>query len=689
MSDERVGTIPAAALQAANAAFAEAAADLRAALQERQGEAARLAAELDRVKAELEAQQATAAVAAAAAQGQGRSLEHGMGELREQLARSASALAEANERREEQCAALDAAAREAARLHAELAALRAGRDEDAAAHARAATALQVEVSALQEELLAGTRRRSALEQELARLRAESQQRLLQLQEADTLRQGHERQLAELTGAVLSLRAAEARLRQSAQRQQTALAAASAAAAAEREAHAAHAGRLEAEVNTLREQAEHQAATHRYEVEQLRVRLNAAAAQIDNLQTDNNDLREAHAAELQAERARAAHVATEAAQLGDARRREWTQLRGGWERAVAERESLLRATQAQLRGAEEHARWLGWTTERLQTRIEEGQARERRLLQQWQQLRTEAHTLRGQLEAAAAERAPSLEHPPTPATHAAAPTDAPEEAPAMNDTLPDIQHVNQLLALRDARFVRAAYLSILGREPDAEGLAHHLARVRSDHDKVAVVNHLATSAEGLARPHQLAGLQELLAEQRPRDGRIARWLQRVAMGFSGVRRVEASLDAAAEDLSGRLDALEGRLEQLAAQLAQTAEATRQDTARLRELLERQTAGLGTSVAGCQASVAACEQQLAALPALFDARFEALMQAQHRALREALDEARHKPPAPEPPPAPSAKGLQLDAAQGATAFLGQLASALASTQEAALLAGTARP
>lgn len=618
MTDRHDALIPVATLQAANAAFAATEAGLRAALQERRDEAARLAAELDRTKAELKTQQTAAAVADAAAQGRVRDLEQRIDALTERLSHSTAALEEAGRQQDEQRTALVATASESERLREELAALQA-------------------------RLLEGTRAHGALTEELDHLRAESRQR----QEAMTD-----------------------------------------AAEAEREKQAQQVSRLAAEVSALREEAGRQAAAHRYEIEQLRVRLGAAAAQIDDLRTDNNDLREAHAAELQAERARAAHVAAEAARLGEARRSELTQLRGSWERAVSEREARLRTTLAQLRGVEEHARWLGWTTERLQARIEEGQARERRLLQQWQQLRAEAQTLRAQLRAFTGQRVRALEQAPTPAAASAtAPTDAPEEAPPMNDTLPDIQHVNQLLALRDARFVRAAYLSLLGREPDAEGLAQHLARVRTDHDKVAVVTHLVTSAEGEARPHRLAGLQELLAEQRPRESRGARWLQRVAMGFSGVRRVEAALDATAEELSVRLDAVERRLEQL----AQTAAAVRQDTAQLHGLLERQTAGLSTALAGCQASVEACEQQLAALPAFIDGRLETLMQVQRQSLREALDEMRHKAgePAPDSPPGPSAKELQLDAAQGATALLGELAGALASTQEAALLASRARP
>jgi len=63
----------------------------------------------------------------------------------------------------------------------------------------------------------------------------------------------------------------------------------------------------------------------------------------------------------------------------------------------------------------------------------------------------------------------------------------------------------LLAYHDETFVRVAYLALLGREPDAAGLAHHVAALRAGTSKVEILGRLLHSAEGRARDVHVAQL----------------------------------------------------------------------------------------------------------------------------------------------------------------------------------------
>lgn len=669
MSDGSNAPVSIETLQAINVAFAEAADGLRAALQSRQDDADRLTIELRQAKAELAMQRADGDAAAAAALERLHQAEQDTQALRRQLEQAEAALATAAEEKDGQRAALDTSAQEVARLCAERLAAEAARNR-----------VETQLTALQSEY------------------ARQQERLRDSEAQCKLRDAQHGEL----GAELSmLREEEQKLRLALQEQARALMLATAAAAAEREAHTRQIGQIEQATGTLRRQTDARAAALRDELEHLRARLGATTAQLDELRKENQGLRETCTAQVMSERERAAHTAAESARHSEARRVEWMQMRAAWEQTLTHRAAELQKAQGRLRGAEERLRRLEWTADRLQTQVDEGRLRERGLLLQWQGLQAEAQALRRQPEAetvaehveASATTSPAPIPPPTPVlpevVAPAAPPEAPKNTSAMTEPLPDIKHVNQLLALRDAAFVRAAYICLLGREPDPDGLSHFLDRVATYHDKVAVVIDLANSDEGRARGVRLAGLPELLAERRPRTGRVALWLQRLAIGLSGVRRIEAAVDSTAGELAARLGEFELRLSELAAQVAHTAEASRHEAAQLRERLDRDSAELGGTLVSCRDSLAGCEQALAALPGHMERRLSELLEAQQAAILLALPE-RIAPPAPPPPPpppppaAPSARALELDASQGATVLMKQLADALAASQEAAMLA-----
>jgi hypothetical protein len=110
----------------------------------------------------------------------------------------------------------------------------------------------------------------------------------------------------------------------------------------------------------------------------------------------------------------------------------------------------------------------------------------------------------------------------------------------------------LAGLVDQAFVRAAYLQVLRREPDAEGLAHHLALLRAGRTRTAIVLDLARSAEGRAAAVPIRGLRRALWTIRlgrlPALGAAIRWLG-LGRDPYDVERALGQLDAKLDQLSG--------------------------------------------------------------------------------------------------------------------------------------------
>lgn len=76
------------------------------------------------------------------------------------------------------------------------------------------------------------------------------------------------------------------------------------------------------------------------------------------------------------------------------------------------------------------------------------------------------------------------------------------------------HVDDLLRFHGDEFVRNAYRTILGREPDEAGMAHHLEGLASGRfNKIDVLASLSASPEGRKSPVQLEGLSLPVAVRR--------------------------------------------------------------------------------------------------------------------------------------------------------------------------------
>jgi len=122
---------------------------------------------------------------------------------------------------------------------------------------------------------------------------------------------------------------------------------------------------------------------------------------------------------------------------------------------------------------------------------------------------------------------------------------------------------ELLRLQDAAFLRAAYLAVLGREPDQAGWSVTLTRLRrSESSRVEVLHSLVTSVEGRARGAVITGLAVRLFGERIARLPGLRTLVAAASALRLLRQLPL-LRARQEELEAELARMRRRHEQLAA------------------------------------------------------------------------------------------------------------------------------
>lgn len=84
-----------------------------------------------------------------------------------------------------------------------------------------------------------------------------------------------------------------------------------------------------------------------------------------------------------------------------------------------------------------------------------------------------------------------------------------------------------MAWNDHYFVRCAYQTLLGRQPDAEGLGYYTGRLRSGYSKMRILAQICRSKEVKLYAANLPGLDRALhqhhREQYPLIGGFFRWL----------------------------------------------------------------------------------------------------------------------------------------------------------------------
>lgn len=113
-------------------------------------------------------------------------------------------------------------------------------------------------------------------------------------------------------------------------------------------------------------------------------------------------------------------------------------------------------------------------------------------------------------------------------------------PAAAAPPPTIGHANDLLSLHGEAFLRAAYLAVLRREIDPDGLQRYLDVLRNGYSRSHILKELAASNEARAATGSVPGLDSMLAAyDRAQSRSWGGWYWRAVMG------AESDLPAARE------------------------------------------------------------------------------------------------------------------------------------------------
>ena len=88
---------------------------------------------------------------------------------------------------------------------------------------------------------------------------------------------------------------------------------------------------------------------------------------------------------------------------------------------------------------------------------------------------------------------------------------------------------ELLSWHDADFVRCAYVTVLGRQPDAEGEAYYTHRIRQGHSKLQILWQLRRSPEATRHDPGIAGFDRALRKSRLERSRVGWPMRQLTRG----------------------------------------------------------------------------------------------------------------------------------------------------------------
>jgi FkbM family methyltransferase len=166
---------------------------------------------------------------------------------------------------------------------------------------------------------------------------------------------------------------------------------------------------------------------------------------------------------------------------------------------------------------------------------------------------------------------------------------PRTAAPMNSGNPYLRanSLPELLAWDDADFVRCAYVTLLGRQPEPEGETYYTDRIRAGHSKTQVLWQLRHSNEGRSHDPGIAGLDRAL--RRARRARMR--LIGAAFRFFNHEEGDGARDRRARATANEIAMLRAVQESSLNELR----ALGSDLRNLQTLIE--AVGAKTSVAGC--------------------------------------------------------------------------------------------
>lgn len=99
---------------------------------------------------------------------------------------------------------------------------------------------------------------------------------------------------------------------------------------------------------------------------------------------------------------------------------------------------------------------------------------------------------------------------------------------------------ELCSFHDIEFVRCAFVTILGRQPDPSGETAYLRSLRAGTAKLSIIRDLRISAEGAGHDPGIAGLDRALRKHRNANVPVVGWFIRQFTGRMGNGPIERSL-----------------------------------------------------------------------------------------------------------------------------------------------------
>jgi FkbM family methyltransferase len=106
--------------------------------------------------------------------------------------------------------------------------------------------------------------------------------------------------------------------------------------------------------------------------------------------------------------------------------------------------------------------------------------------------------------------------------------------------PGATRLDELLARHDQSFIQSAYQTLLGRDPDEEGLNYYLGRLRSGIPNIQILGQIRRSEEGRALAADLPGLDAAIRRYRWAHKAIIGWWVRLFVSVEGNNSTERKL-----------------------------------------------------------------------------------------------------------------------------------------------------
>jgi hypothetical protein len=126
-------------------------------------------------------------------------------------------------------------------------------------------------------------------------------------------------------------------------------------------------------------------------------------------------------------------------------------------------------------------------------------------------------------------------------------------------------LDELLTYHDTDFIHCAYVTLLGRAPDPDGMRYYLGRIRAGRAKIEIIDQIASSLEAKALSVSILGLQQALRRYRwekiPIIGLVVRSMRRQDEITRQMRIIENKLFIFSNDVSQHFKQMETTIDSL--------------------------------------------------------------------------------------------------------------------------------